>query len=103
MISSSEDGAVILWNFETGEELRRFGGHAAWATDVVFSPDGQIAFSASLDGTLIQWQIADQPLDELIEWVYANRYIRDLTCDERGQYRVEPPCNAEGVVPTTVP
>ncbi len=103
MISSSEDGTVILWNFETGEELRRFSGHTAWVPDVVFSPDGQTAFSVSLDGTLIQWQIADQPLDELIEWVYANRYIRDLTCDERVQYRIEPPCNAEGVVPTIIP
>jgi WD40 repeat protein/DNA-binding SARP family transcriptional activator len=102
-ISGSEDGTVILWDFETGEELRRFSGHTALATGLVFSPDGQTAFSVSLDGTLIQWQIADQPLDELIEWIYANRYIRDLTCDERVQYRVEPPCDAEGVVPTTVP
>jgi WD40 repeat protein/DNA-binding SARP family transcriptional activator len=103
MISSSEDGTVILWNLQTGEELRRFSGHTAWVPDVVFNPDGQTAFSVSLDGTLIQWQIADQPLDELIEWVHANRYIRDLTCDERVQYRIEPPCNAEGVVPTIIP
>jgi WD40 repeat protein/DNA-binding SARP family transcriptional activator len=103
IISSSEDGTVILWNLQTGEELRRFSGHTAWVPDVVFSPDGQTAFSVSLDGTFIQWQIADQPLDELIGWVHANRYVRDLNCDERVQYRVEPPCNAEGVVPTIVP
>jgi len=103
VISGSEDGIVILWDFETGEELRRFSGHTELVTGLVFSPDGQTAFSVSLDGAIIQWQVADQPLDEMIEWIHANRYVRDLSCDERVQYRVEPPCNAEGVVPATVP
>ncbi|MBN1813282.1 MAG: protein kinase [Anaerolineae bacterium] len=92
VLSSSEDGAVILWDFETAEELRRFKGHTALVPGLVFSPDGQTAFSVSLDGALIEWQIADLPLDELIEWTHANRYVRDLTCDERAQYRVEPLC-----------
>jgi len=99
VISGSEDGTVILWNFETGEELRRFSGHTALVPDVVFSPDSQTAFSVSLDGTLIQWQIADQPLDELIEWIHANRYVRELTCDERAQYRVEPLCEGNRTTP----
>jgi WD40 repeat protein len=103
IISASDDGVVILWDFETGEELRRFTAHTAWVPDVVFSPDSQTAFSVSLDGALIEWQIADLPLDELIEWTRANRYVRDLTCEEREQYRVEPLCDAEGVVPATVP
>ena len=98
VISGAEDGAVILWNFATGQELRRFTGHMAWVPDVIFNPDGQTAFSVSLDGALIQWQIADQPLDELIGWIRANRYVRELTCDERAQYRVEPLCG-DGVAP----
>jgi WD40 repeat protein/transcriptional regulator with XRE-family HTH domain len=102
-ISGSDGATVILWDFETGEELRRFSGHTAMVLDVVFSPDVQTAFSVSFDGALIQWHIADQPLDELIEWTQAHRYIRDLTCDERGQYRVEPLCDAEGGVPMIAP
>jgi hypothetical protein len=27
---------------------------------------------------------------------YANRYVRDLTCDERMQRHVEPLCDADG-------
>jgi WD40 repeat protein len=103
VLSGSKDGSIILWDFETGEELRRFGGHTALVPGLVFSPDGQTAFSVSFDGALIEWQIAHLPLDELIGWTHANRYVRDLTCDERAQYRVEPLCNAEGIVPTTVP
>jgi WD40 repeat protein/DNA-binding SARP family transcriptional activator len=92
IISSSEDGTVILWDLATGQELHRFRGHTAWVPDVVFSPDGQTAFSVSLDGTLIQWRAVDQPLDELLDWVGGNRYVRDLTCEERAHYRVEPYC-----------
>ena len=48
-------------------------------------------------------QHADLPLDELIDWTHANRYLRELTCDEREQYRVEPLCDAEGGVSTITP
>jgi WD40 repeat protein len=92
VLSGSDDTTVILWDFETGEELRRFYEHTGAVLDVGFSPDGQTAFSVSFDGALIEWQITDLPLDELIDWTHANRYVRDLTCDEREQYRVEPLC-----------
>jgi len=103
VLSGEDDGTIILWDFEMGEELRRFSGHTALVPGVVFGPDGQTAFSVSVDGALIEWQVADQPLDELIEWIRANRYVRELACDERTQYRVEPLCNPEGVVSTTAP
>jgi WD40 repeat protein len=98
-LSGSMDGAIILWDFETAGELRRFSGHTQVVTDVAFSPDGETAFSVSLDGALIEWQIADLPLEELIDWTYANRYVRDLTCEERAQYRVEPLCDVGVAAP----
>ena len=70
---------------------------------LLFSPDDQSAYSASLDGALIEWQIADPSLDETIDWTYANRYIRGLTCEEREQYRVEPLCELEEAVSTAMP
>jgi WD40 repeat protein/DNA-binding XRE family transcriptional regulator len=102
-LSGSEDSTVILWDFETGELLRRFTGHTGWVPSVAFSPDGQTAFSVSDDGSLIEWQVADPPLEELIAWAHANRYVRDLTCEERARYRVEPLCQAEGTTPTSEP
>jgi WD40 repeat protein len=102
VLSGSDDTTVILWDFETGEELRRFSEHTAVVLDVGFGPDSQTAYSVSMDGALIEWQIADLPLDELVEWTHANRYVRDLTCEEREQYRVEPLCDAGAVLPTIV-
>jgi hypothetical protein len=46
--------------------------------------------------------MASPPLDELREWVESNRYVRDLTCQEREQYRVEPLCD-EGAMVTGAP
>ena len=92
VISSSESGEVILWDFETGEEIRRLKVHTGWVVDVAFSPDSQKAYSVGFDGALIEWQIAEVSLNELEDWIHTNRYVRDLTCEERAQYRVEPLC-----------
>jgi WD40 repeat protein len=86
-------GLLILWNFTTGEEVQRFS-QLGGAYNVVFSLDGQTAFSSSFDpeGDVIQWRITEWSLDELQAWVRENRYVRGLTCDERTQYGVEPLC-----------
>ena len=90
MASSSDGGTVILWDLDTGEELRRFDAHRAPVPDIAFHPDGTTLFSGGFDGELIQWQVVDPTLDDLIEWTHANRYVRELTCEEREQYRLEP-------------
>lgn len=92
-VLSGSYGDVILWDFETGGILHHFRGYTNWG-NVVFGPEERTVFAASgsaSDG-VIEWKIADLPLDELIEWTYANRFVRELTCSEREQYRVEPPC-----------
>jgi WD40 repeat protein/DNA-binding SARP family transcriptional activator len=99
VLSGSMDGDIILWDFDTAEELRRFSAHTELVSGLAFSPDGQIAFSVSLDGGLIEWRVADLPLDELIDWAYANRYVRELSCEEREQYRVEPLCDVGVAAP----
>ncbi len=91
---SASFGDVILWDFRTGGILHHFRGYTNWG-NVVFGPDEQTAFSVggSASDGVIEWKIADMPLDELVEWTYANRYIREFTCDERAQYRIEPRCD----------
>ncbi len=90
-------GQIAMWDYKTGQEFRRFtaGIRRGWAWNVVFSPDGSMIFTSfwhETFGPIIQWQIADWPLDDLLVWVHENRYIRDFTCEERAQYRIEPLC-----------
>jgi len=56
------------------------------------SPDGRTGLVGSSTQMIIQWQLATPSLDELFDWVGANRYVRELTCDERELYRIEPLC-----------
>jgi WD40 repeat protein len=93
-LSAAFDGTVIVWDLATGEPISRFDGHTGPVSMAVFSPDGKSILSASRDTNLILWRI-DSP-QEVIQWAYANRYVRELTCAERTQYNLEPSCDGTG-------
>ncbi|WP_119071297.1 nSTAND1 domain-containing NTPase [Aggregatilinea lenta] len=96
VLAGGHQGLLVVWSFETGEELQRFWGrsYSTVLWNVVFSPDGQTAYSSTFgpQEDVIQWRITDWPLDDLFAWVRENRYVRDFTCEERAQYRIEPLC-----------
>jgi WD40 repeat protein len=56
-LTGFSDGNIILWDLETGTELRRFSGHTARVYDIVFSPDGKTMLSGSDDGLVILWEL----------------------------------------------
>ena len=59
---------------------------------VDFSPDGDWAVSSSMDGTVRMWNIGSYVT---INWIKENRHIREFTCEEHEQYRIEPLCEEE--------
>jgi WD40 repeat protein/serine/threonine protein kinase len=93
MLSGSTDNTVILWDVATGAVLHRYRGHVELVLDVAFSPDGRTAVSASSDDTVILWDIATFA-EGTLDWAQQNRYIDDLTCDQRATYHIEPLCDA---------
>lgn len=97
ILSASADGTVRLWDVESGAEVRRYVGHTAGVWGAVYSPLNDRVLSAAGDGTLILWRISD--LFELHQWIEDNRYIRELTCYEREQFRIEPLCEAGAAQP----
>jgi hypothetical protein len=85
---------VILWDAETGRPIWKMHGHSPNSIDIVtgdFTPDGKMIITISEDSEIIAWDISQLP-DDFEAWVQENRYIPDLTCEQRELYQVEPLC-----------
>jgi WD40 repeat protein len=91
-LASELANVMILRDLETGIELQRFEGHTRWVRGTDFSPDGSMVISASGDGTVRLWQVAGS---DIMDWIASNRYVRELTPDEREWYRLDVPDNIE--------
>jgi WD40 repeat protein len=52
------DDTAILWDVETGNEIRAFYGHADWVIAAIFSPSGKEIATGSEDGTVRIWNVA---------------------------------------------
>jgi WD40 repeat protein/serine/threonine protein kinase len=87
ILSGSRDRSVILWDAETGQVVRRDLGHNDTVFTVQFSQDSQFAVSASREGVIRRWPASQHAF---VDWVAAHRYVRELTCEERDQYRLAP-------------
>jgi len=85
-LSGSEDRSIILWDVESGAPLARFTGHAKCIHTVISCSDGHF-LSGSWDGTVRLWSSA--PPKDLVKWTRENRYVRELTPDERRIYNID--------------
>jgi WD40 repeat protein len=90
-VSGALDSSLFLWDVETGSVLRRYVGLTKPVTSVAFVPDGHSFFAAADDDAVHEYRI-DATEDDLLTWIAANRYVPDLTCEQRETYHVEPPC-----------
>jgi WD40 repeat protein/transcriptional regulator with XRE-family HTH domain len=90
-LAGSSDNTTLLWDLNTGEVIRRYIGANAGIWSSAFSADGRSAIVSFFDGNVALWRI-DATLDELLNWIHANRYIPELTCEQKALYQLEPLC-----------
>jgi len=96
MLTSGMNGVLRLWDLQGGELLREFGYTGpALIFDIHISPDGATAISGSIDQVITQWSLHIPDPEELLAWIQANRYLRELSCAERASYQIKPLCEAK--------
>jgi WD40 repeat protein len=96
-LSLWRDGLLMVWNMQTQEPIRSENG----IDSATFGPSGHRILMSEASGSLVLWRI--DTLDELIQWAYAHRAVRELSCVEQLQYRVEPFCEDVGNLPPRPP
>ncbi|KAA0203948.1 hypothetical protein HAZT_HAZT010188 [Hyalella azteca] len=58
LVSSSEDGTIKIWDYETGEYERTLKGHTDSVQDIAFDPAGKILASCSADMSIKLWDLS---------------------------------------------
>lgn len=56
--TTGDDNLVILWNPRTGEPIARLTGHVSGIHGAAFDTRGTMLYTSSLDGTVLQWDVA---------------------------------------------
>jgi hypothetical protein len=84
-------GPPNLIDLNTGQAIRLY---TASPFSYFFAPDARTAVTGEFPDQFELWRI-DRTLDELLTWTRANRYIPELTCEQRVLYRLEPLCAAD--------
>ena len=88
--------SVRLWDVESGEELLRFDSDCQ-NLNLAISPDGNYAASCGPYDDAILWDLTlPLEVDEVLDWIGDNRYVRELTCEERARYGITPLCEVGG-------
>jgi len=95
LLSSAVFGELFLWDVNSGELLRTWEG-GSFNVDIDMTDDGKLAIANGPNYDVVIWNL-DLPLaiDDVRDWIAENRVVRELTCEERLKYSIEPFCESE--------
>jgi hypothetical protein len=87
LVTEDPDSKIKVWEVRTGKELWRFKGHESRLTWLTFSPDGTALATASMDDTVITWdltglRVGPQPQSRLLSDRRFERAWDDLGSED---------------------
>jgi WD40 repeat protein len=85
--AGSEAGEIVVWDLATQAEIARIVGHSGAVNKLVFCGDSRTLLSAGSDTTVRLWAI--EPPADIVAWTQKNRYVRELTPEERKLVGIE--------------
>jgi WD40 repeat protein len=86
--SSGYDGSIVMWDVADGVAIRRLVGSRSIVVDFALAPGERTILSACDDYTVREWRV-DATQEQLLAWIAANRYVPELTAQQRKQYQIE--------------
>lgn len=93
-VSSSEDGALYVWQTEDGKLRRTLDGHVSEVTHCRFFPSGMVVLSGGVDMRLKIWSVEDGSCP--VTLVGHKAAITDTAIIDRGRNVIS--CGRDGVV-----
>ena len=91
MLSADSEGNLILWDIPLTTQINRFATPPV--REISFAADGQRALTVSNNGTVKLWRTLS--LQALPGWIMDNRYLPELTCEQRDLYNIQPLCASQ--------
>lgn len=92
------NGSVAIWSVTNRILLRKYisatscqyGVHCFWVLNTEFSPTGDALWASMADGRILAWPLIPAYTPQrLKEWLEENRYIRELTEQEKVDYEID--------------
>lgn len=99
VISVSSDGSVIVWDVATGATVRRFADEETAFFSLAPFSDGRVAV-AQIGQVVIA---RNDSLAQLQDWVRRNRYLPELSCQERMSFGLAPCTEGTPLPSPTIP
>ena len=85
ILTGSFDKTAVLWDSQSGAELRRFVGHTGAVNSVAFSPDGRLVLTGSVDFTCQLW---DRATGDKVRTFATNWAVTSVAFSPDGRYFV---------------
>ncbi len=77
------DFEIRIWDFETGEVIRKLDGHGDWISDLVISPSGKWIVTGGNDGLIKVWSVKS---GRLLRTVYGHQgFVRSVQYTQDGR------------------